>query len=292
MPEPYEQPPALPPAGWYDDPEGPGSGRQRRWDGAMWTAEYREPPTRSRWTPQLVLGGTILVLAAIASASVEADRSDFNTARTIGFAMGAVVGPLLIVLVVRFAYVKLFARDRPVWTHWVVVAAAVLGVLNLGGYVARAAEDDDDEIAAATESAEAACPGAEAFVARAGALSLERPPPGAVQSALQAVPEPLRDYYVVRVVRGPGVRAAALAAPLGGEIAFDDFRDGFGEGVPGGLTEGGELPGGSVLYTGELANGGGVALWETNCFAYSVFTPDDRRREAVSRAIDIAVPQA
>jgi hypothetical protein len=34
-------PPNLPPAGWYQNPEGPG---QRYWDGQMWTEHYSDQP--------------------------------------------------------------------------------------------------------------------------------------------------------------------------------------------------------------------------------------------------------
>ncbi|MFU8841425.1 MAG: CD225/dispanin family protein [Nitriliruptoraceae bacterium] len=32
-----------PPPGWYPDPEAPGSGRQRWWDGTAWTTNYHPP---------------------------------------------------------------------------------------------------------------------------------------------------------------------------------------------------------------------------------------------------------
>ncbi len=32
-----------PPPGWYPDPEAPGSGRQRWWDGTAWTSNFHPP---------------------------------------------------------------------------------------------------------------------------------------------------------------------------------------------------------------------------------------------------------
>lgn len=278
---------ALPPPGWYEDPERPGTGWQRRWDGALWTDDYREAPKPGALTAPLIIGAAILILAAVASASLAANREDFETAETLGYVLGAIAFPLLIAYAARFAYVKLFARDQPVWTHWIVVAASVIGVLGLVGNAGRNAEDE--ELTEAADEARAACPGAQAFPPSAAGLAIRTPGVQATERALQAVPEPLRDYYEVRVVRAPGVRAAAIAAPLGGDIVFEDFRDGFASAVPGGLRESGQLPGGATLLTGSMAGGAGLSLWEADCFAYSVFTPDPASLKPLSRAIAAAV---
>lgn len=39
-----------PPPGWYPDPEAPGSGRQRWWDGTTWTSNFH-PPAGQAATP-------------------------------------------------------------------------------------------------------------------------------------------------------------------------------------------------------------------------------------------------
>lgn len=63
-------PPHLPPAGWYDDPEGPG---QRWWDGAKWGENRRgansQPshiPTPTPQAPRPLGFGAKVVLAIVA----------------------------------------------------------------------------------------------------------------------------------------------------------------------------------------------------------------------------------
>lgn len=134
-------PSELAPAGWYEDPERPGGAHQRRWDGTAWTDEYREAPRHSPWTPATLVGGSILGLTAVAAARFAADRMVFNTAESIGYAIGAFGMPLLLALAVRIAYVKLFAHDRPLWTDGVMIAAVVLGLLVLLGAIGREAQE-------------------------------------------------------------------------------------------------------------------------------------------------------
>ena len=58
-----------------------------------------------------------------------------------GFALASMIGAtlslLVIGLLIRFVYVKLAARDRPVWSPWVLVIAAVLALVLAFGSAAQ-----------------------------------------------------------------------------------------------------------------------------------------------------------
>src|SRR5690242_19350464 len=47
-------PPQLPPAGWYEDPDG--TGQQRYWDGSKWTDQLAPPPPQPE---QQLVGGRL-----------------------------------------------------------------------------------------------------------------------------------------------------------------------------------------------------------------------------------------
>jgi hypothetical protein len=48
------------PPGWYPDPDGPGTGRQRYWDGSQWTTHFHQggSPGSPAWAPSLPVSTT------------------------------------------------------------------------------------------------------------------------------------------------------------------------------------------------------------------------------------------
>ena len=85
-----------------------------------------------------VLGALALALATVLRvASIE---DGHTTAFLIGSALGSVVASLLIALLLRFAYVRLIRKGRPLWSAWVLVIAAVISVLVAASRVGRDAE--------------------------------------------------------------------------------------------------------------------------------------------------------
>jgi hypothetical protein len=128
---------STPPAGWYPDPESPDSGRARYWDGERWTEEYREPRGREADIAITVLGSLLLASGAIVRAMDTRDEEGLEDAEAAGYVFGGILGPILIVLLVRFIYVRLFAKTAPVWTPWIMVAAGVLAWLAAAGQLGR-----------------------------------------------------------------------------------------------------------------------------------------------------------
>jgi Protein of unknown function (DUF2510) len=51
-------PPAAPPAGWYQNPEGSG---QRYWDGGRWTDHFHHAPPPPAAQPRSNLGGAVIL---------------------------------------------------------------------------------------------------------------------------------------------------------------------------------------------------------------------------------------
>ncbi len=128
---------STPSAGWYPDPESPGSGRARYWDGERWTEEYREPRGREADIAITVLGSLLLASGAIVRAMETRDEEGLEDAEAAGYVFGGILGPILIVLLVRFIYVRLFAKTALVWTPWIIVGAGVLAWLAAAGQLGR-----------------------------------------------------------------------------------------------------------------------------------------------------------
>jgi hypothetical protein len=55
-----------------------------------------------------------------------ADDEIREAAERVGSVIGGMIASVLIVLAVRFVYVKLFAKDAAVWSPWVLVVAGTL----------------------------------------------------------------------------------------------------------------------------------------------------------------------
>jgi len=128
---------STPQAGWYPDPEAPDSGRARYWDGERWTEEYREPRGREADIALTVLGSLLVASGAIVRALDTGEVERLGDAETAGYILGGIAGPILIVLLVRFAYVRLFNKQAEVWSPWILVAAGVFAWLATAGQLGR-----------------------------------------------------------------------------------------------------------------------------------------------------------
>ena len=128
---------STPQAGWYPDPEAADSGRARYWDGERWTEEYREPRGREADTALTVLGSLLVASGAIVRALDTREDERLGDAETAGYIFGGIAGPILIVLLVRFAYVRLFNKQAEVWSPWILVAAGVFAWLATAGQLGR-----------------------------------------------------------------------------------------------------------------------------------------------------------
>lgn len=127
---------SSPEAGWYPDPEDPGSGQARYWDGERWTEQRREAPTPM--DPGQEIAITVLGALAVASGAVfraleTREDENLEEAETAGYIVGGIIGPVLIVLAIRFAYVRLFRKDARVWSPWIVVVAGAFAWLSALG---------------------------------------------------------------------------------------------------------------------------------------------------------------
>jgi uncharacterized membrane protein len=129
-----------PPAGWYPDPEQPGSRRARYWDGERWTDEYREPRGREADVGISVLGALLLASGAIVRAMDTREDEGLEDSEAAGYVFGGIIGPILIVLLVRFIYVRLFNKTARVWSPWIIVVAGAFAWLAALG--ALGAEND------------------------------------------------------------------------------------------------------------------------------------------------------
>jgi hypothetical protein len=83
----------------------------------------------------------VLVAGALVAAGVSDEEDPMNTPEHLGYVFGGIVGPLAIAALARFAYVRLFAKQRPVWSPWIVAGAAVLAWVGVIG----AASDGEAE---------------------------------------------------------------------------------------------------------------------------------------------------
>lgn len=124
---------STPPAGWYPDPENTGSGRARYWDGERWTEDYREPRGREGDIAVTVLGSLLVASGAIVRALDTREDEGLEDAEAAGYIVGGIAGPILIVLLVRFIYVRLFNERAEVWSPWILVAAGVFAWLAAAG---------------------------------------------------------------------------------------------------------------------------------------------------------------
>jgi hypothetical protein len=140
--------PALPPAGWYPDPENEEA--ERYWDGAEWTEHRHE--VRSGWYPDpenpeierywdgeqwtdlrhsehasgppdgIVWGaGVLLLLLAL---GLSADYSDDAIGEWLAWGVGALGIPLAAGVAMWSAYVRFADRRQPLWSPWIVLIAA------------------------------------------------------------------------------------------------------------------------------------------------------------------------
>lgn len=84
----------VPPSGWYDDPEGPGS---RYWDGAQWTDN--RSPDRKHGAP---VGGIIVALLVpivgviVALVLLAKGRGAHGAAVLLASALGAILGVVVL----------------------------------------------------------------------------------------------------------------------------------------------------------------------------------------------------
>jgi Protein of unknown function (DUF2510) len=128
---------SSPPAGWYPDPESPDSGRARYWDGERWTDEYREPRGREGDVAIAVLGSLLLGSGALVRALDTREDEGLEDAEMAGYIVGGILGPILILLAIRFIYVRLFKRSAPAWSPWILVAAGAFAWLAAAGQLGR-----------------------------------------------------------------------------------------------------------------------------------------------------------
>ena len=69
---------------------------------------------------------------------------DRSTAYLLGSATGSVVAAVLVALLLRFLYVRLVRRDRPVWSPWTLVIAAVVSLIVAVGRAGSEAEEREE----------------------------------------------------------------------------------------------------------------------------------------------------
>jgi len=130
--------PARAPEGWYSDPDRPGTEAKRYWDGERWTDQFSEPKAERKPQPLVtILGGLLLAGASVLKAVVNYEDRDAGGGEFAGYAVGTALAVLLVVFLVRFAWVKLFAKERSVWSSWVLVIAGALVMLATFGQQAE-----------------------------------------------------------------------------------------------------------------------------------------------------------
>ena len=123
----------LPPAGWYRDPENPG-GPARWWDGDRWTEQWqaeRSDASQAEW-----IGAVLLLLVPAVLRGIHNANQGEESAYAIGSVFGAMLGPMLLALGIRWLYVRYSEREKPVWTPSVLVIAAAIATIALLGSVA------------------------------------------------------------------------------------------------------------------------------------------------------------
>jgi len=74
-----------------------------------------------------VLASIALVVAAVLR--VSASDEEHSASYQVGGVIGAIVAGVLIGLLLRFIYVRLFRKDQPVWSPSVLVIAAIVSLL-------------------------------------------------------------------------------------------------------------------------------------------------------------------
>lgn len=150
-----------------------------------------------------------------------------------GYALGAFTGGLLaalaVALILRFAYVKLAAKDRPLWSPWLfAIAAGVLLVLALG----RAGEAAQREAASPDSARELFADLPASLSYRTSPASERRPIEASFREELGS-PD---DFEVRRISRRDGAQGLVIAIVANGAGDLEDFERGFesagGTGAP------------------------------------------------------------
>lgn len=122
--------PARAPEGWYSDPDRPGTEAKRYWDGERWTDQFSEPKAERKPQPLIaILGGLLLAGASVLRATGNYEGVDVGVGEFVGYVIGTALIVLAVVMIARFAFVKLFAKERSVWSPWMLVVAGAIVLL-------------------------------------------------------------------------------------------------------------------------------------------------------------------
>lgn len=184
----------------------------------MSTPERPDPPAR-HGPPTWSWGVAVGVFLLFGAPTLLRYREE-TPGYAVGAYTGALLAALLVALVIRFAYVKLAAKDRPLWHPWLfAIAAGVLLVLALG----RAGDAVQRE-AAKPDSAQ------ELFVDLPAGLRY-RPSPASEREPIEAsfreqvgTPD---DFGVRRIRRDDGAQGVVIAIVADGSGDLEAYQRGF-----------------------------------------------------------------
>lgn len=90
----------APQEGWYHDPEDPGSGRRRYWDGERWTDQFSGGEAARGTRLAMTIGGLVLVAFGSYMSTVAYTREESfeTTSNVAGYFVGGLLIPLGLVL--------------------------------------------------------------------------------------------------------------------------------------------------------------------------------------------------
>lgn len=268
--EPPDEQPRRAPPGWYPDPERPGTKHRRFWDGERWTDQNTTESSGHGRLVIAVLGGLLLVGGCLLRTLAKYDEDDTALAELVGYGVGTGVVVAGFVLLVRFLWVRLFAKERSVWSPWVLVAAGVLALLATGGQIAEN-QETVEEAADLSRTAQAECEtqGVEAFPPSAGGFELDEPSPRVEAEVSALIPPSFEGLFDVRLMRGEEREFAfVVAAPIGESTDYEDFVDGASSDL--GVLEPVELQGGEELLQSQPLEGYRAGIVRGECHAYLI----------------------
>lgn len=179
------------------------------------------------WGLRARIAAVVGVLLLALSATGAAIRgSDEGAAYASGSAFGRVLGALALALLIRWGYVRLFAREKKVraWP-WLLLTAGVLAIPLELATVSRERDEVEEAVRECREKA------GTPFVPPTGSLRYEDLPEAEERLLRDSLPSSYRGAVEGQVVMDGATAAAIVVAVAIGEDAGEreDFENGFAE---------------------------------------------------------------